>query len=50
MNLIKQADYVIDLGLEGGEQGGHITSEGKPEEIVQQQVGYTWVYLKESMN
>ncbi|MHA1401268.1 MAG: excinuclease ABC subunit UvrA [Candidatus Heimdallarchaeaceae archaeon] len=49
MNLVKQADRIIDLGLEGGIDGGYIVSEGTPEEVCQIQTGYTWQYLKEAM-
>ena len=46
MDIIKSADYIIDLGLEGGDKGGFIVSEGKPEYIVKQKIGYTQEYLK----
>lgn len=47
MDVIKLADYIIDLGPEGGKNGGTILSSGTPEEIVQQKVGFTWEYLAE---
>ena len=40
------ADYIIDMGPEGGERGGKILCEGTPEEIVKKAVGYTAKYLK----
>lgn len=46
--VIKAADWVIDLGPEGGEKGGHITFEGTPEEMMQQEDIYTAKYLRES--
>mgnify|MGYP001157369181 FL=1 len=46
MDIIKSADYIIDLGPEGGDKGGFIVSEGKPEYIVKQKIGYTQEYLK----
>lgn len=48
MDLVKNADYVIDLGPEGGERGGYIVVEGEPEEIVKKEnQGYTSFYLKQ---
>ena len=47
MDVIKLADYIIDLGPEGGKNGGEILSKGTPEELVQQKVGFTWEYLAE---
>src|SRR6056297_1459819 len=49
MELVKCADYVIDLGPEGGENGGHLVAEGTPEEIVQNQESHTAKYLKASL-
>jgi excinuclease ABC subunit A len=45
MDVIKMADYIIDMGPEGGERGGMILSCGTPEEIVKKGVGYTAHYL-----
>ena len=45
MDVIKMADYIIDMGPEGGERGGMILSCGTPEEIVKKAVGYTAHYL-----
>ncbi|MBN2174298.1 MAG: excinuclease ABC subunit UvrA [Bacteroidales bacterium] len=47
MEVIKVADYVIDLGPEGGERGGYIICEGTPEEIAKDKNSYTGQYLKE---
>lgn len=49
MEVIKCADYVIDLGPEGGREGGTIVAVGTPEEIVEQGKGYTAQYLKKSL-
>ncbi|MDH5475996.1 MAG: excinuclease ABC subunit UvrA [Cyclobacteriaceae bacterium] len=49
MDVIKVADYVIDLGPEGGENGGVIVSEGTPEEIAKIKEGYTGNFLKEEL-
>jgi excinuclease ABC subunit A len=44
--VIKSADWVIDLGKEGGEEGGHIVFEGTPEELVNSKESYTAKFLK----
>ncbi len=49
MDVIKLADYIIDLGTEGGKMGGKIISEGTPEEIVAKKTGYTAQYLTEEL-
>lgn len=46
LDVIKCADYVIDLGPEGGERGGTIVTEGSPEEILGSRKSYTAKYLK----
>ena len=47
LEVIKTADWVIDLGPEGGDGGGEIVAEGTPEDIVHQQRSYTGHFLKE---
>ena len=49
MDVIKMADYIIDMGPEGGERGGMILGQGTPEEIVANNVGYTSKYLKKEL-
>ncbi|WP_416867546.1 MAG: excinuclease ABC subunit UvrA [Imperialibacter sp.] len=49
LDVIKVADHVIDLGLEGGDKGGKILVEGTPEEVAKKQVGYTSKFLKEEL-
>ena len=49
MDVIKMADYVIDLGPEGGRDGGQIVAVGTPEELVAQGKGYPAQYLKEKL-
>ena len=49
LELIKCADYIIDLGLEGGKFGGDIIAEGVPEEIIKNKASYTARYLKEKL-
>lgn len=46
LDVIKTADYVIDLGPEGGDKGGMIVAKGTPEEIVEVEASYTGQYLK----
>ncbi len=48
MEVIKSADYIIDLGPEGGEQGGEVIAQGTPEEIIGIPTSYTGQYLKRS--
>lgn len=49
MEIIKSADWVIDLGPEGGDKGGHIVKIGTPEEIVNCTTSYTGNYLAEKL-
>jgi len=49
LDLIKCADHVIDLGLEGGENGGHLIAAGTPEEVVKNKQSYTAQYLKDKL-
>jgi len=49
MELIKCADYIIDLGQEGGEKGGNIIAQGIPEELVKNKNSYTAKYLYEKL-
>lgn len=46
LDVIKNADYIIDIGPEGGDEGGQIVAKGTPEEIVQCPQSYTGKYLK----
>jgi excinuclease ABC subunit A len=46
LEVIKTADWIIDLGPEGGEQGGYIIAEGPPEEIIKNPISYTGQFLK----
>ncbi|WP_298880810.1 excinuclease ABC subunit UvrA [uncultured Polaribacter sp.] len=49
IELIKCADYIIDLGLEGGKNGGNLIFEGTPEELANNKKSYTAKYLKEKL-
>jgi excinuclease ABC subunit A len=46
MDVIKCADYIVDLGPEGGDRGGEIVSKGSPEEIMATRQSYTGAFLK----
>ena len=46
LDVIKNADYIIDLGPEGGSKGGEIVATGKPEEIIKVEKSYTGQFLK----
>ncbi|MFO0445610.1 MAG: hypothetical protein ACK5YL_00150, partial [Holosporales bacterium] len=45
LDVIKTADWIVDLGPEGGLRGGHIVAEGTPEAVVAKGAGYTARYL-----
>ena len=47
LDVIKTADYIIDLGPEGGDGGGRIIAAGTPENIVKVKESYTAKYLKD---
>lgn len=49
LDVIKTADYIIDLGPEGGDQGGTIVATGTPEEICEIKASYTGQYLKKML-
>jgi excinuclease ABC subunit A len=46
LDVIKTADHIIDLGPEGGDQGGRIVAVGTPEEVAEVEESYTGAYLK----
>lgn len=50
MDIIKVADYIIDIGKEGGDAGGVIIAEGTPEELIKNKGSYTAKYLKQELN
>ncbi len=50
MEIIKSADYIIDLGPEGGENGGEIVAMGKPEDFIKNTNSYTAKYLVKYLN
>ena len=46
LDVIKTADYIVDMGPEGGVKGGNIIAEGKPEEVAKVKDSYTGKFLK----
>ena len=46
LDVIKTADYIIDLGPEGGDRGGQIVAVGTPEEVAEVEASHTGRYLK----
>jgi excinuclease ABC subunit A len=50
LDVIKSADWLIDLGPEGGEEGGRVVAEGTPEEVARNRRSYTGQVLKRVLN
>ena len=50
LDVIKSADYIIDLGPEGGNRGGEVVAVGTPEEVAKVEKSYTGKYLKKMLN
>jgi excinuclease ABC subunit A len=50
LEVIKTADHIIDLGPEGGDNGGYIIATGSPEEIAQIKASYTGQYLRKILD
>lgn len=50
LDVIKSCDYIIDLGVEGGDGGGNVVATGTPEQIAQCEASYTGKYLKKILN
>ena len=46
LDVIKTADYIVDMGPEGGVKGGNIVAEGKPEDVCKVKGSYTGQFLK----
>jgi excinuclease ABC subunit A len=49
MDVIKLADYIIDIGPEGGKGGGKVVAKGTPEEIADNKKSYTAKFLKKEL-
>ena len=50
LDVIKTADYIIDMGPEGGDAGGTVVAQGTPEEIANQPASYTGYYVKRELD
>ena len=50
LDVVKTADYIIDLGPEGGKGGGKIVATGTPEEVAKVEKSYTGQYLAKMLN
>ena len=50
LDVILQADHIIDLGPEGGSRGGTVIAEGTPEEVAEVKKSYTGFYIKEMLD
>ncbi len=50
LDVIKTADYIIDMGPEGGDRGGTVIAEGTPEEVARCEGSYTGMFLKKVLN
>ena len=50
LDVIKTADYIIDIGPEGGDKGGTVIAKGTPEEVARCPVSYTGMYVKKYLN
>ncbi len=46
LDVIKSADWIIDLGPEGGDEGGRVVAQGTPEEVAENEQSYTGHFLK----
>ena len=46
LDVIKTADWIVDLGPEGGSKGGYIIAEGTPEQVVKEKASHTGRFLK----
>jgi excinuclease ABC subunit A len=49
LDVLLQADYIIDLGPEGGDRGGEVVVTGRPEEVARWGPSYTGQYIKEML-
>jgi excinuclease ABC subunit A len=49
LEVIKTADYIIDMGPEGGDGGGTVVATGTPEEVAENPASYTGIYVKKSL-
>ena len=50
LDVIKTADYIIDLGPEGGDNGGTVVATGTPEDVAENPNSHTGIYVKKALN
>ena len=50
LDVVKSADYIIDLGPDGGDKGGQVVFAGTPEDLMRHPTSYTGQYLKHFLN
>ena len=50
LDVIKMVDHIIDIGYEGGKNGGEIIAVGTPEEVAKHKTSYTAQFLKKELN
>ena len=50
MDVIKMADYIFDIGPEGGKNGGKVIAKGTPEEVAKSKKSYTAEFLKKELH
>jgi len=50
MDVIKLADYIIDIGMEGGKKGGEILCKGTPEQVIKNKESYTAQFLIQELS
>ena len=50
LDVIKTADYIIDMGPEGGDKGGTVIAKGTPEEVAADPVSYTGKYIRHMLD
>ncbi|MDA9317140.1 hypothetical protein N9Q58_04415, partial [Polaribacter sp.] len=50
LDVVKLADYIIDVGMEGGKKGGQILCSGTPEEVSKHKKSYTAKFLKKELH
>ena len=49
LDVIKTADYIVDMGPEGGDRGGTVIAQGTPEEIAKCRESYTGMYVRKML-
>jgi len=50
LDVVKSADYIIDLGPDGGDKGGQLVFAGTPEDVIKHPTSHTGKYLKQFLN